>query len=134
MTYSGNKDLTRKARELRSNMTLAEILLWSELKSKKVEGYKFRRQQPIFEYIADFYCHELKLIIEVDGEIHSLYEQAEKDKKRDRILKINGFNILHFSNYEVEGNLYGSVKKIKSFISRILSPSKEDHRGSDDGK
>lgn len=104
-------------------MTLAEILLWSELRSKKVEGYKFRRQQPIFDYIVDFYCHELKLIIEVDGEIHSLYEQAEKDKKRNRILKINGFNILHFSNYEVEGDLFGSVKKIKSFISKILSRS-----------
>lgn len=123
MTYSGNKDLVKKARELRNNMTLAEILLWSELRSKKVEGYKFRRQQPIFDYIVDFYCHELKLIIEVDGEIHSLYEQAEKDKKRDRILKINGFNILHFSNYEVEGDLFGSVKKIKSFISKILSRS-----------
>jgi len=123
MTYSGNKDLVKKARELRNNMTLAEILLWSELRSKKVEGYKFRRQQPIFDYIVDFYCHELKLIIEVDGEIHSLYEQAEKDKKRNRILKINGFNILHFSNYEVEGDLFGSVKKIKSFISKILSRS-----------
>ncbi len=123
MTYSGNKDLVKKARELRNNMTLSEILLWSELRSKKVEGYKFRRQQPIFDYIVDFYCHELKLIIEVDGEIHSLYEQAEKDKKRDRILKINGFNILHFSNYEVEGDLFGSVKKIKSFISKILSRS-----------
>lgn len=130
----GNSDRIRKARELRNNMTLAEILLWSELRSKKVEGYKFRRQQPIFDYITDFYCHELKLIIEVDGEIHSLSEQAEKDKKRDRILKINGFNILHLSNYEIEGDLYGSVKKIKSFISKILSPFHGDHRGSEDEK
>jgi very-short-patch-repair endonuclease len=134
MTHLGNKDRIRKARELRNNMTLAEILLWSELRSNKVDGYKFRRQQPIFDYIADFYCHKLRLIIEVDGEIHSLSEQAEKDKKRDRILKINGFNVLHFSNYEIEGDLFGSVKKIKSFISNISSPSQGNHREYEDGK
>jgi very-short-patch-repair endonuclease len=134
MTHLGKRDRIRKARELRNNMTLAEILLWSELRSKKVDGYKFRRQQPIFDYIADFYCHELKLIIEVDGEIHTLSEQVEKDKKRDRILKINGFNVLHLSNYEIEGDLVGSVKKIKSFISKILSPSKRDNRVVENGK
>jgi very-short-patch-repair endonuclease len=134
MTHLGKRDRIRKARELRNNMTLAEILLWSELRSKKVDGYKFRRQQPIFDYIADFYCHELKLIIEVDGEIHTLSEQVEKDKKRDRILKINGFNVLQLSNYEIEGDLVGSVKKIKSFISKILSPSKRDNRVVENGK
>ena len=130
MTYSGNRDLIKKARELRNNMTLAEILLWSELRLKKVEGHKFRRQQPVFEYIADFYCHELKLIIEVDGEAHSLSEQAEKDKSRDKILIINGSNILHLSNHEIETDLNASIGKIKSFISTNLSPSKGDHRGS----
>ena len=111
-------------------MTLAEILLWSELRSKKVNGYKFRRQQPIFDYITDFYCHDLNLIIEVDGEVHSLSEQAEKDKSRDKILQINGYNILHLSNHEIETDLKGSVGKIKLFISAILSPSQGDFRGS----
>ena len=129
MTYSRNKELIKKARALRSSMTLAEILLWSELRSKKVEGYKFRRQQPILDYITDFYCHDLNLIIEVDGEVHSLPEQVEKDKSRDKILKINGYNILHLSNHEIETDLNGSVSKIKLFISIILSPSQGDNRG-----
>jgi very-short-patch-repair endonuclease len=134
MTYSGNKDLIKKARALRSSMTLAEILLWSELRSKKVDGYKFRRQQPIFDYITDFYCHDLNLIIEVDGEVHSLSEQAKKDKSRDKILKINGYNILHLSNHEIETDLNTSIDKIKSFISTILSSSQGDYRGSPNEK
>ncbi len=66
------KELRRKARELRNNMTKAEIILWSRIRSKQINGYKFRRQYPVLDFIADFYCHELKLIIEVDGEVHTL--------------------------------------------------------------
>jgi very-short-patch-repair endonuclease len=130
MTYKGDRDLTNKAKSLRNNMTLAEILLWSKLRMKQVDGYKFRRQQTIFDYVVDFYCHELKLVIEVDGEIHSLSEQAEKDKSRDKILKINGYNIFRLSNIEIKADLNASVNKIKSFISTNLSPSQGDHRGS----
>ncbi len=74
-----NKDLQKKAIEMRNNMTKAEIILWSRLRMRQVDGWKFRRQQPIFDYIVDFYCHELKLIIEVDGEIHTLPEQRKSD-------------------------------------------------------
>ena len=70
-------------------MTRAEIILWSRLREKKINGYKFRRQQPVFDYIVDFYCHELKFIIEVDGEIHSLPEKTNNDSKRDKIIKIS---------------------------------------------
>ena len=84
MLYYGNRELVKNARELRRNMTRAEIILWSRLRSKNIDGYKFRRQQPIFNYIVDFYCHELKLIIEVDGEIHSLSDKSESDMKRDK--------------------------------------------------
>ena len=55
-------------------MTRAEIILWSRLRSRQINGYKFRRQQPLYDYIVDFYCHNLKLIIEVDGEMHSFLE------------------------------------------------------------
>ncbi len=130
MNYTRKKEISENARELRNNMTLAEILLWSKLRMRKVEGYKFRRQQKIFDYIVDFYCHELKLVIEADGEIHSLPEQAEKDKRRDKILKINGYHVLHLANFEIESDLSGSVGKIKSFISKIPSPSQGDRRGS----
>jgi (E)-4-hydroxy-3-methylbut-2-enyl-diphosphate synthase len=123
-------DLITKAKELRNNMTHAEIMLWSRLRMRHIDGYKFRRQQVIFGYIVDFYCHELKLIIEVDGEIHSLPEQVKKDKSRNKILKINGYHIFRLSNIDIEIDLTDSVNKLKSFISTISSPSQGDHRGS----
>ena len=104
-------------------MTKAEIILWSRLRSKKVEGYKFRRQEPIFDYIVDFYCHELKLIIEVDGEIHYLSETKKYDTKREKILILNGYHIIRLSNLEVETEVDSSIIKIKSFIQNIITSS-----------
>ncbi len=111
-------------------MTKAEIILWSRLRMRKVEGLKFRRQQPIFNYIVDFYCHETKLIIEVDGEIHNLPEQRKSDKYRNKILTLNGFNIIHFTNHEIETNVDSVIAKIKTTINRLLSPPLGDHRES----
>jgi very-short-patch-repair endonuclease len=130
MGYYGNRELLKRARVLRSNMTLAEIILWSRLRSKKIDGYKFRRQQPIFEYVVDFYCHDLKLVIEVDGEIHSLSEKADSDKKREKILKINGYRILRLTNSEIEADIDSAIHKIKSYIKTNLSLSYRDDRGS----
>lgn len=130
MGYYGNRELVRKARILRSNLTQAEIILWSRLRSRQVEGYKFRRQQPIFDYIVDFYCNELKLIIEVDGEIHFLSEKKDSDINRDKLLKINGYHILRLSNLEIETEIDSTITKIRSFITENLSPSQGDHRGS----
>jgi len=130
MLYYGNRELVKNARELRKNMTLAEIILWSRLRSRKIDGYKFRRQQPILDYIVDFYCDELKLIIEADGEIHSLSDKSETDVKRNKLLKINGYHILHLTNSEIQTDINSAIKKIKSFIVTILSPSQGDHRGS----
>jgi very-short-patch-repair endonuclease len=129
MTRVINKDLKKRAIDLRNNMTKAEIILWSRLQMRQIEGFKFRRQQPIFDYIVDFYCHELKLIIEVDGEIHTLPDQIKSDNLRDKMFINNGFNIIHLTNHEIETNLDSSVTRIKSVIANILSPSQEDHRG-----
>jgi very-short-patch-repair endonuclease len=125
-----NKELVRNARVLRNNMTRAEIILWSRLRERKISGYKFRRQQPLLDYIVDFYCPELKLIIEADGEIHSLKENSEYDRKRDNILKINGYHIIRFTNLEIETELDSTIKKINLYIIEILSPFQGDHRGS----
>ena len=125
-----NKELVRNARVLRNNMTRAEIILWSRLRERKINGYKFRRQQPILDYIVDFYCPELKLIIEADGEIHSLNENSEYDLKRDNILKINGYHIIRFTNFKIETDLDSTINKIKLYINDILSPFQGDHRGS----
>lgn len=125
-----NNDLRKKAVDLRNNMTKAEIILWSKLRMRQVEGLKFRRQQPIFNYIVDFYCHEIKLIIEVDGEIHNLPEQRKSDIYRNNIMTINGYNVIHFPNHEIETNVDSVISKIKTIINGILSHSQDAHRGS----
>ena len=124
--------MLERARTLRSSMTKAEIILWSRLRSKQIEGYKFRRQQPLFDYVVDFYCHDLKLIIEVDGEIHSQEENHKYDIKRDNILKLNGYHILRLSNLDVETEINLTISKIQSYINEILSPSHGDHKVSDE--
>ena len=129
MLYYGNRELVRRARVLRSNMTRAEIILWSRLRSKQINGYKFRRQQPLLDYIVDFYCDDLKLIIEVDGEIQSLNEKPKYDLKRDNILKINGYHIIRLTNLEIETEINSTINKIISYISENLSLSQGDDRG-----
>jgi very-short-patch-repair endonuclease len=129
MVGENKKELRKRAIVLRNKMTKAEIILWSRLRMRQIDGWKFRRQQPVLDYIVDFYCHDLKFIIEVDGEIHNLPEQSKSDLIRDKMLIINGFNILHFSNHEIETNLDSSILTIKSIISDIMSPSQGDHRG-----
>jgi very-short-patch-repair endonuclease len=130
MIGAEKKELRNKARDLRNKMTRAEIILWSRIRSRQLYGFKFRRQQAVLDYIVDFYCHDMKLIIEVDGEIHSLPDIIESDKHRDKMLKNNGYHIIHFSNHEIETNLNHSLLKLKSIISTFLSPSQGDHRGS----
>ncbi len=121
----GNRELLKRARELRNSMTKAEILLWSKIRSKHILGLKFRRQQPVLNYIVDFYCDSLKLIIEVDGYIHSLPEYNEYDKNRENILKNHGFRVLRFTNDEVEFEIELVMKKLYSYLLKTfpeLSP------------
>ncbi len=88
------------AKDLRKNMTHAEMVLWGHLKAG-VNGLKFRRQHPIGIYIVDFYCHKIRLIIEVDGKIHDKKEVKEYDLKRENDLKSWGYKILRFTNERV---------------------------------
>ena len=90
---------TDKARELRRNATDAEKLLWKRLRMGQVESHKFRRQQPIGEYIVDFVCAERKLIVEVDGGQH--VEQAAYDESRSKWLQDQGYRVVRFWNHDV---------------------------------
>lgn len=123
MRYTTNRELIKKSRDLRKNMTLAERIFWSELRSKKLLGYKFRRQVPIYNFIVDFYCYELNLIIEIDGPIHKDERVMSDDRKRDEILQLNGYRILRIPNLEIITDLKGSVTKMKDYIISIPSPS-----------
>jgi very-short-patch-repair endonuclease len=92
--------LFENAKQLRKNMTAAEIALWMHLKAG-VNGFKFRRQHPIGLYIADFYCHKVKLIVEVDGPVHNDINVNELDEKRQAQLGQWGYIIIRFTNEEV---------------------------------
>ena len=102
------------AKELRRTSTPSEDLLWQELRNRKLDGLKFRRQHPINNYIADFYCSEKQLAIEVDGAIHNKPENKEHDQQRTQALNNMGIQVLRFTNTEVETNM-------PSVLNRILS-------------
>lgn len=110
------------ARALRKNMTLAEKKLWKEvLSNRKILGFKFRRQHPFNRYIFDFYCHELKLSIEVDGEIHEENGQKEYDEMRTNHIKEFGITEIRFSNQKVEENIEAVRNKLIEIISNLIS-------------
>ena len=105
-----------RARTLRRAMTDAESKLWRLLRHRQMDGGKFRRQVPIGRYIADFVCHEAKLIIEVDGGRHD--HQSENEVRRTDFLKGQGYRILRFWNHDVLANPQGVRTKIAAEIGR----------------
>jgi len=104
-------NLTETAKELRKNSTDAERLLWQRLKAKQLDGLKFRRQEQIGHFIADFVCFEKGLIVEADGGRHSL--EKEKDKERTQWLDSHGFTVLRFWNNEILTNIEGVMEVIR---------------------
>ncbi len=82
-------------------MTEAERVLWECLRNRKLDGLKFRRQQVIEGFIVDFFCHELKLVVEIDGEIHDTPEQKEIDEHRKKVFELRGLKEIRFKNPDV---------------------------------
>jgi len=112
-----NKDLKEIARKLRNDSTPAEIRLWTKLlRSKQMKGYQFLRQRPVLNYIADFMCKELRLIIEVDGESHEHNQQWYKDEIRQKELEDYGFTILRFWDDEIFNDLENVSRVIEHWI------------------
>jgi very-short-patch-repair endonuclease len=114
LTWAAKPDIFSKAKELRKSMTVAEEILWKHLRNNKLNGLKFRRQHPLDIFIADFYCHNKRLIIELDGGIHDTPEQKEYDEGRTFELEEKGFKILRFKNEEVINNIENVLFRIKS--------------------
>ncbi len=104
-------NLTKTAKNLRKKATRVETILWSQLRDKQIEGVKFRRQQPIDEFIVDFVCFEKKLIIELDGGQHA--QARAEDRERDNRLSEKGYTVLRFWNNEVVENLTGVLEVIR---------------------
>jgi very-short-patch-repair endonuclease len=108
------------SKNLRKRLTDAERLLWKYLRAKQVEGLKFRRQEPIVNYIVDFVCFESRVVVEVDGGQHS----EERDAKRDNWLQSQGFKVTRFWNHEVLANIEGVLEVIRrNCIHQLKSES-----------
>ena len=123
MYFGAKAELFQRASEMRKNPTKAEKLLWEFLRKFRSDGFVFRQQHPIKIFIADFYCHKLKLIIEVDVEIHSSDEAQSYDDGRTGELERIGLRVIRFSNDEVINNQEIVQKKIFQQIPIRASPS-----------
>src|SRR5215471_5963565 len=107
--FAGLADL---ARELRTNQTPAEDLLWHLLRDRRLLGFKFRRQHQFGDYVADFYCHEARLIIECDGSVHDSNAQWQHDQNRDAYTTSRGLRVLRFRNDQILENTGEVLRKI----------------------
>ena len=114
---------TRKAsfaKDLRNGTTKAEACLWKyALRGGRLKGYGFHRQWPMFGYIADFYCAELKLIVEVDGAIHDTPEQQAHDAKRAEVLESEGFCVVRFTNDQVLRHMVSVTGYLEELVESI---------------
>jgi very-short-patch-repair endonuclease len=113
---NANPKLYEFSKELRKEKTEAEEKLWQYLRGSKLNGLKFRRQHPLHNYIADFYCHEKKLVIEVDGSVHTIENNAEYDRGRTYELQELGVTVIRFWNDEVHNDIEKVLGKIKEVV------------------
>jgi very-short-patch-repair endonuclease len=116
MYFGANLETQELAKFLRMKMTPSEKLLWERLRRKNIMGFNFRRQHPIFRFIADFYCHELRLVIEADGPIHQVKDRLEKDLNRTAEFNRFGIKVLRFTNQEIKYNMAEVMKKISEEV------------------
>lgn len=111
-----NKKLKNLARNLRKSMTDAEILVWSKIRRKQINGMQFYRQKTIGNYIVDFYCPRGKLVVEIDGGQHYESQGARKDRERDCHLQMIGLSVLRFSDLDVLRNINGVLEEIHNYL------------------
>lgn len=132
--YFYNKNLKGLARKLRIESTKAEVILWKKLlQGKKMHGYTFLRQRPVMNFIADFMCKELMLIIEVDGYTHHFEDQWKLDRTRQKELENAGFTVLRFTDDEVMKDLNNVFRSIEGWVldHPPSPPSKGEKSGLD---
>jgi very-short-patch-repair endonuclease len=124
LMYLGAKpDLFRLAKEMRKNPTQAEKILWNILRPYRSKGFIFRQQHPLFIFIADFYCHKIKLVIEVDGDIHFNDEAQEHDDGRTGELEKFGIKVIRFTNEQVLYDQDYIINQIDEYVAGLTSPA-----------
>ena len=127
MFYGAIKPIFERAEQLRKNPTYEEKLLWQFLKVNQL-GVRFKRQHPIWLYIADFYCHELKLVIEVDGSIHNVKEVMEHDQLREEDIASFGIKVIRFTNIEVRTQIENVINKVEIIIKEIQANGENNEK------
>ncbi|MDY4513335.1 MAG: endonuclease domain-containing protein [Paludibacteraceae bacterium] len=115
------RDTLNLRRRLRKNMTPAEVALWTMIRKRQVGNYRFQRQFGIGPYVADFYCDEAKLVIELDGEAHNDQAQMEHDRIRTEYMEALGIEVLRFENFEVFDYAQRTLDTIKQKIEERLN-------------
>jgi very-short-patch-repair endonuclease len=128
-TWRVSKTLRSRAKSLRQSSTDVEQIIWTALRAHRLNNASFRRQTPIDNYIADFVCHEAKLIIELDGGQHFETSQLKRDAHRDAILAAKGFRVLRFNNHDVMTNREGVLETIALALEAAPSPTLPRKRG-----
>ncbi|MFO7658769.1 MAG: endonuclease domain-containing protein [Bacteroidales bacterium] len=119
MYLRANKNIQLRAKALRKKETEAEKLLWSRFNNRQFKGLKFRRQHPLDIFIADFYCHEKRLVIEVDGKNHDSDNIREYDQSRTSELENSGIKVIRFLNEEIIEDLNMVMEKIGLYIEEM---------------
>jgi very-short-patch-repair endonuclease len=129
MSLNKRKELSivakKLCRELRANQTHSEEILWDRIRNRQLLGKKFLRQHPIFYdlkgretfSIADFYCHEIKFVVEIDGEIHKLLRKNDYD--RDQIMNLVGLQVMRIKSEKVIDDLNGVLKSLENYINKF---------------
>ena len=118
MHYGATSETFQIAERLRKEMTAAEKLLWEKV-CKNQLGTRIRRQHPIWKFIADFYCHEVKLVIEIDGDVHLNADNKKYDISRDIVLNEFRIEVLRFTNHQVINEMNDVIKKINDTIELL---------------
>ena len=120
-----NPKLREFAKQLRNNSTLSEVLLWKQIKGKAL-GVEFKRQVPMLEYIVDFYCQEIGLAIEVDGNIHDF--RYLEDTQRQQEIEKYGVIFIRFSNEEIKNNMFSVILSLESKIEELKAEREVDNK------
>jgi len=127
MTRHFNKTSEKeKRRHLRRKQTLAEEIVWQNVRNRKMLGYKFRRQYSVDYFVIDFYCPELKLALEIDGSVHNSEEAKKYDREREKYIEQFGIKFLRITNAEVLGNSNRAFAKIEERIKKLVKSDGEN--------
>ncbi len=116
MFYGAGHLIFQRAKYLRNHVTHSEMILWGKLK-ECFPNYRFRRQHPLSDYVADFYCHKLKLVIELDGSIHQLEGIKKNDKDRHSVIESLGLKVIRFTNEDIKFRTESCIEIIRSYVT-----------------